>query len=167
MFTGCVETEYHNNYAMIISLARRIQSHLGGRLEDFEEVATTWLFMKAIKSFNPTKGKKFSSHLYKVVWDDLYSLRRMEIRRAKRCPIKTMNIEDISCTITFRFNEFLEDLTADAQALVHLAINPPDSIIIKKDCTPRMDSLRKYTIKKMKWNVDQFYDAVEEIRTAL
>ena len=167
MFTGCIETEYRNNQRLIHHVVHLIHNKYGGIKQDLEEMGMGWLFMKAVITYDPNRKTKFSTHLYKVIWDDLASFRRTECRRAKIIPMEDMELNEYREYSKFNFQEFLEDLTEDAQALIFIAFDPPPSVIIKKNNMPRLDSLRRYTTKQLKWSAEQFQEAVQEIRSAI
>ncbi len=94
-------------------------------------------FMLACRSFDPSRGMKFSSWVYFKVRNHL----RTTCTRGSRDPLVFVEINDEVCGAApsnrKEFLEMLEDLSAEARELIHLLIELPGEILNDPPTSPR------------------------------
>ena len=159
--------EYQTYLPFIRKAVYRVQKEIGGDID--EMLANGWLlFIKACENFNPQAGRKFSSYLYKVAWDDTYAARRIECHRKKVHPTTLFPYRfDVEQKRPFNFDRFMGELSNDAKAAVEFILNPPETVILKQDGTPKINSLKSQLIRQFQWTTDQFFSVAEEIMESM
>lgn len=150
-------------YSAVYSVIRQV----GG---DFEEMRSElWLlFKKAKTNYKAEKGRPFRSYLYRVVWDDLYAARRIQVHRDHNHPMKAITDKfDIAGRRYFDFTMFLQELSDEAKAAVQFVIAPPVPVKVCQDGTPKQKSVIAAMRNHFNWTTTQFAAVCEEIRAAL
>lgn len=151
----------------MFSAIHSVMRQVGGDFEDMR--AELWLlFKKAKANYKAEKGRPFRSYLYRVVWDDLYAARRIQVHREHNHPMKAITDKfDVACRRNFDFAMFLQELSEEARAAVQFAISPPVPVKVCNDGTPKQKSVISAMRDHFNWTTAQFSAVCEEIRAAL
>lgn len=158
---------YKENLPIMIAAIRKVANAIGGDLD--EMLADTYfLFQKAVESFNPTAGRKFSSWLFKVCWDDTFSARRVQCNRKAKHPTHFMSEKfDMEDRVHFDFDTFLSDLSADARQAVLFCLEPPATVKITNEGIPKRSSMVAAMRQQFAWTTEQIDQIAQEIRELL
>jgi hypothetical protein len=152
---------------IMMSAIRKVAMAIGGDFEDMKSEAY-FLFRKAVENFNPEKGRKFTSYLYKVCWDDTFSSRRIHCHRKAKHPTQAITEKfDIAERAYFDFTSFMQDLSEDSKNAVLFCLNPPPYVKLLHDGTPKRSSMLSAMRKQFSWTAEQIEQVSQEIRDLL
>lgn len=157
--------EFKEYELYMLSAVHSVIKQVGGDINEMKSDLYL-LYAKAKKNYNSDRGRPFKSYLYKVVWDDLYSMRRVQIDRNRRHPITAIPVE-LTDRRRFDFASFLSELSNEAKLAIEFAMNPPPTVKLCHDGTPKQKSLLAQLQIHFQWSKDQFNSVCEEIRAAL
>lgn len=168
MYTGDLTETWESTQGLMKTAVKRVFDQVGGELDEMM-AETGALFMKAVLTYEEGR-KQFTSHLYQVVWHDLFAKRRQALRRRLQ-PVDSEGLFEMlphedGCNYP-RYMDLLEKLDDDALELVQLTTNPPKRVQLKVDGTPSIRSLRAYAIEVWQWSPEQFTEASNNIQEAL
>ena len=126
-------------------------------------------FMDAYLRYNIGKGQ-FKKWLKIVVWGNLLSRRRRELRNQKRLG-KRIPLEKIEDDNSFNLSRFIEDLpSGDARYVTRLVVDPPESLNLPEGRNIRRESMRvrlRSYLKVRGWTSQRVNKAFDEIQSAL
>lgn len=166
MDTATVEVEYEDVEKLIYSAIHSVWRDIGGNLDEML-ACSGMLFMKAVRSYKPERGKGIGPWIRKVAWDDTYAARRVEIGRMKKYAKGDVDLMAVADRHHFNLQELLDELSTDAINLVQLALDPTEGIAIKLDGVPKMVSFCAAAKRMWGWNDEQLREVMEEIRVGL
>jgi hypothetical protein len=159
--------EYQKHIPYMMKALYSVHNQIGGDLEEMK--ASLWLlYDKACRFYRPAAGKAFKAYLYKVVWDDTYAARRIEVNRKAKHPMRRISDKfDMQDRARFSFPDFLSELSQEAAGAVLVALEPPDGVKYALDGTPKARSVLKVVREHFNWSSEQLHDICNEIREAL
>jgi hypothetical protein len=151
---------------LLRQLAWRISEPLGIPYQ--ETLAEAYfLYMRACKTYDPTKGSKFSTWVYFVVE---HNLRNFARSRLKKGPEMVELDEDICGTVPEKspIFDFIEDLPRDARILAKLLIETPTEILNGSPISPKdlLKRVRLYMVERG-WKWDKILLAQEQLQLRL
>ena len=158
--------EYLKNQNVIRKATWCVHRSMGGDITEMLADANL-LFMKAAATYDSTRGRAFSSHVYQVVYHDLLSARRLAINRPKHMAFE----EDFDTPVeerTVDLDDMKSKLTDDGLMLFELALDAPDEIERYSGThVPRKSELKRYAKRHWGWSDNQYLQAFSEIATVL
>lgn len=144
-----------------------VWSAVGGDLEEMQG-GLVFLYLKAVRNYNSAAGKSFKSYLYKVVWDDTFSARRIEISRIHRMQlIRITDGFDCPERRSFSVSRFMEDLSEEAQQAVKFVLDPPKTAKLRSDGQVNTRYVLFAIRNHFQWSKHQMSKVIEEIRSSL
>ena len=142
-----------------------VHNKIGGDIDEMLSMAGT-LYVLACQTYKPERGA-FPSHVKKVTWDDTFSMRRTELRRAKRFD-KDIDILSVpEKQAGFDLQEFASSLSDEARRLLDLAFDPPENVCMTLEGIPKQKSLFAYAKRLYGWSAEQLAETAREIQSAL
>lgn len=159
--------EYTQYEKLVYSAIHSVWRDIGGNLEEML-ACSGMLFVKACQCYNEQRGMSIGAWIRKVVWDDTFSARRIDIGRSNRYEkgdFDLLAVEDKRSR--FSLAELMEELSEDARNLVELSINPHNGIALKQDGVPKQSSLMAAARRLYGWSNEHLAEVCNEIRESL
>lgn len=160
-----IEEAYEDFRLLLFEIAHKITAQYGGEFDDTIGLANL-RFTLAYKSFDPSKGMKFSNWMHIVVWGGLKNYLRL-CRRHQKEHLKPLPTE----TNLFNMTDFLDELTEDAQYIVELLFDTPRDLthlfLIHEGTAHQNKRVIRQYLRKQKWTKKRIDKSFTNIKLAL
>lgn len=184
MLHDAMTETYTDVRGLICHTVHRFIERYGTQWGDFDDLMAqaNWEFMVAYRDYDRpdserrTTTSSFSTWCRWVVQKGLLEIQRNSIRRDRQCRVTFVdmveNNDQYEYQYTFQLCDFMDGLSADAQLVVDLALNPPKVIAACfaecRNGTPRQlrAVLRQYLLG-LDWDGDRVNDVFDEIGDSL